>query len=265
MRIAKFVGAFLGWFIGGTIGCITGFLLGSLIDGISYADGKLYEKEQRNKKKSSKVSEFEISLLILSALVIKANGNIDQRELDFVRDHFTKIFGKESANKAFETFNTILANDTVSAQRVCFQIKKNIDHPSRLQILYYLFGIASSDGYISPNQTTEIRKMAAYLFINRQDFESIQAMFASYTKRSEQYRQQQPNEVPIVETDNAYKILKLDNTASDKELKKAYRKMAKKYHPDKIQHLGESHRKVAEEKFKQIKNAYEYLQAARGF
>ena len=47
-------------------------------------------------------------------------------------------------------------------------------------------------------------------------------------------------------------------------MKKAYRKLARKYHPDKLQHLGEEHVKGAEEKFKQVQKAYEQLQNERG-
>ncbi|VAV85970.1 DnaJ-like protein DjlA, partial [hydrothermal vent metagenome] len=85
-----------------------------------------------------------------------------------------------------------------------------------------------------------------YLGISSRDFESIKAMFYS-------------------SQDNAYKILEIDKTATDSEIKKAYRTMAKKYHPDKVMHLGKEHQKGAEEKFRQVQGAYEQLQKERGF
>ena len=66
-------------------------------------------------------------------------------------------------------------------------------------------------------------------------------------------------------SDNAYKILEIDKTATRDEIKKAYRNMAKKYHPDKVIHLGKEHQKGAEEKFRQVQEAYEQLQKERGF
>jgi DnaJ like chaperone protein len=66
-------------------------------------------------------------------------------------------------------------------------------------------------------------------------------------------------------SDNAYQILEITKSVTVVEIKKAYRTMAKKYHPDKVAHLGEEHRKGAEEKFKQIQKAYEQLQKERGF
>ena len=88
--------------------------------------------------------------------------------------------------------------------------------------------------------------MSGYLGINNRDFESIKAMFFN-------------------SKDNAYKILEIDKSATDDEVKKAYRKMAKKYHPDKVMHLGEEHQKGAEEKFRQVQEAYEMIQKERGF
>ena len=65
--------------------------------------------------------------------------------------------------------------------------------------------------------------------------------------------------------DEAYKILELSENASIPEIKKAYRKMVKKYHPDKVIHLGKAHQKGAEEKFRKVQEAYEQLQKERKF
>ena len=65
-------------------------------------------------------------------------------------------------------------------------------------------------------------------------------------------------------SDSAYKILELDTNATMSEIKTAYRKMAKKYHPDKVLHLGKEHQKGAEEKFRKVQEAYEQLQKEKG-
>ncbi len=64
--------------------------------------------------------------------------------------------------------------------------------------------------------------------------------------------------------DDAYKILGIEKDASDDDVKKAYRSMAMKHHPDKVANLGEDVRKAAEEKFKSIQNAYERIKRERG-
>ena len=68
----------------------------------------------------------------------------------------------------------------------------------------------------------------------------------------------------VPETDSAYKILETDRSATDEEIKKSYRRMALKYHPDKVSHLGEDFRKVADEKFKKVSDAYNKIKKERG-
>ena len=87
--------------------------------------------------------------------------------------------------------------------------------------------------------------MSKYLGISQKDFESIQAMF---------YKS----------TNGAYKILEINPSATHDEVKKAYRKMAVKYHPDKVQHLGDDFQQMAEEKFKTLNEAYQQIKKERG-
>jgi DnaJ like chaperone protein len=120
-----------------------------------------------------------------------------------------------------------------------------MDHPSRLQLVHYLFNIAKADGYVNELEEAKIQQIANYLGISYADYNSIKAMFYD-------------------SSDANYKILEITKDVTDDEVKKAYRKMAKKYHPDKVQHLGEEHQKGAEEKFKSIQKAYEAIQTERG-
>jgi DnaJ like chaperone protein len=67
------------------------------------------------------------------------------------------------------------------------------------------------------------------------------------------------------ETNSDYKVLGIESTASDDEVKKAYRQMAIKFHPDKVAQMGEEFQKGAKEKFQQIQDSYEAIKKARGF
>jgi DnaJ-class molecular chaperone with C-terminal Zn finger domain len=119
-------------------------------------------------------------------------------------------------------------------------------HASRLQLIHFLFGIAKADAQVVEAEVQQIKTIAGYLYISDSDFESIKAMFYKAT-------------------DNAYTILEIDKTASVTDIKKAYRKMVKKYHPDKLRNLGDAHLKGAQEKFRAVQNAYEQLKAERNF
>ena len=84
----------------------------------------------------------------MASIVIKADGKIDQRELDFVALKFVDMYGKERANNAFKLFKGIIKKE-VSARQVCMQIRQHMPHASRLQLLHFLFGIAKADASVA--------------------------------------------------------------------------------------------------------------------
>lgn len=251
MSFSKWIGASIGWSFGGPIGAIIGLALGSVVDAMGSGNGNLLRKTQTRgrspyQRTQTQSGDFEVSLLVLSSIVIKSDGKQDQRELDFVREQFVGMYGKERANHAFKLFKNISQQQNISTRQVCLQIRQMMDHPSRLQLMHFLFGIAKADGLVTENEVRQIHTIAGYLGISARDFESIKAMF--YNSR-----------------ENAYKILEITSNATDNEIKKAYRRMAKKYHPDKVIHLGKEHQKGAQEKFRQVQESYEQLQKERGF
>ena len=110
--------------------------------------------------------------------------------------------------------------------------------------MHFLFGVANADGLVSKTELSKVEQIAAALGIRQSDMESIKAMF-------------------IKDTDNAYTILEILSSASDDEVKKAYRTMAKKYHPDKLQSKDPALIKGAQEKFQKVQEAYEVIQKER--
>mgnify|MGYP000194501616 CR=1 FL=1 len=255
MSVFKWIGATVGWSLGGPLGAILGLALGSLGDAFSKEENlfKLGEGDKKKRRPSPNYSyrnqtqpgDFEVSLLVLASVVIKADGKQDQRELDLVRMQFVKLYGKERANNAFKVFKEI-SKQQISTRQVCLQIQQRMEHASRLQLVHFLFDIAKADGEVHESEESQIHTIAGYLNINYRDYESIKAMFYN-------------------SSNSAYKILEITPEASVDEIKKAYRRMAKKYHPDKVEHLGEAHKKGAEAKFKEVLKAYEQLQKERGF
>lgn len=242
----KWAGAVIGFIFRGFIGAIGGFFLGGLLDRLSGGGNK----NRRTifgefGQPSVSPADFELNLLSLCSIVIKADGIVSQRELDYVRQYFLSTYGKEKANAIFRTFNEVIKKREISAQRICDYLNQRTRYEVRLQLVHFLFGIARADGQVSTAEIDKLSQLAGFLRIGRHDFESIKAMF-------------------IKSADNAYKILEINKSAADDEVKKAYRKMAKKYHPDRVITEDEAIKKGAEEKFKEVQKAYEVIQQERG-
>ena len=230
MSINKWIGIGAGWFLGGPIGAIIGYYIGK-----NFFQGK-----------NDNAQAYEVSLLILSSLVIKSDGKIIKEELEYVKNFFTNTFGVNKANQYFKIFNNLNKQSLSSQLRpICIQLNKYINHSSRLQIIHFLFGVSASDNEIHISEKRLIEKIATYLNISKYDFESIQSMFVD--NRSDN------------SLEKYYKILAVNNSASIDEVKKAYRKMAMKYHPDKLQGVSSDIVKLAEEKFQLVQDAYENI------
>lgn len=235
-KYGKWITGGLGWAFFGPIGAILGFAIGSIFDNMETT--KIYTGETSR-------NGFIVSLLVLVSAVMKADGKVLKSELDYVKKYFYANFGPSAAREAILLLRDIL-KQAVPLRDVCHQIKDNVDYLSRLQLLHFLFGIAQADGVVSAEEFKVIQEIASHLNITDADFASIKAMF-------------------IPDTDKYYTILEVSPNATNEEIKKAYRRMAIKYHPDKVQHLGEDIRQAAEQKFKMVNEAYEKIKKERGF
>jgi DnaJ like chaperone protein len=188
--------------------------------------------------------DFAVSLLVLIAAVMNADKKVLTSELEYVKQYFIQNFGRASAQEAMLMLRDIL-KQSIPVRDVTIQIKNKLDYPSRLQLIHFLFGIAYSDQKVSTEEIDIIRIIAGYLGISDKDIESLQSTY---------YK----------DIDSAYKILEIDKTVTDEDVKKAYRRMAVKYHPDKVSYLGEEFKKTANEKFQKVNEAYERIKKERG-
>lgn len=241
----KWILAVLGYMFYRFPGAIMGFIIGTLIDNWTRSSGTFQTVFKNSRTEHVSPGDFELNLLSLASLVIKADGNVTQQEMAYVQQYFVQAYGKERANATFRTFNEVVKSREISAQRIGLYLQQKTRYEVRLQILHFLFSIAKADGHISEAELRRLSEIAGYLSLMRRDFESIKAMF-------------------FKSADNAYKILEIEKSATDAEVKKAFRTMAKKYHPDKLQHMDEAYRRGAEEKFRKVQEAYEHIQKERG-
>lgn len=239
----KWIGAILGYTYLRFGGALLGYFIGSTIEKLikktsqkSYSTGSF---------RSMGSSQFELNLLALAALVIKADGKVEDKELRFVRNYFISNYGADYASTIFSRFNSEIKKESQNLPEIARLFVNRVPYNTRLQIVHFLFGIANADGSVSLLEIKKIDQIAASLEIRLSNFESIKAMF-------------------VQQAGNAYKILEIDSSSTDVEIKKAYRTMAKKYHPDKLSSADPAMQKGAKEKFQQIQAAYEKIQKERG-
>ena len=231
----------LGWALGGPIGAIIGYSFASMSGQSSTNYGGAYQNRVYPK---TQPGDFIVSLLVLFGAVMKADKRMLKSELDFVKQFLSKQFSQSQVQDFMTLFKDIIEQE-YPLRDVCKQIVRSMDHPSRLELIHILFALSKADGHVDKDEVKVIQNIANYLNINQNDFNSIEAMFFRNTLSD-------------------YTILELKPNASDSELKKGYRKMAAKYHPDKVNHLGNDLRKLAEEKFKSVNEAYQNIKKERG-
>ena len=230
----------LGWVFAGPIGAILGYTYASINQ-----QNQSWNQQSNNSsyRMKTKPGDFVISVMVLLAKVMKADGKLLKSELDYVKTFLKQQFGVEQTRELMSVFKDILEQD-YPLRDVCRQIQKSMDHPSRLELIHILYGLSASDGDIHPKEVIIIKSIANYLNVSNRDYESIRATFAN------------DREAP-------YRILEVSQNASDNEIKRSYRKMATKYHPDKVSHLGEEMQKLAKEKFQAVNDAYQQIKKER--
>lgn len=238
-KFGKWLGGGLGWALGGPIGAIIGFAIGSVMD-----DTKVVARSVGVKQSSTK-NDFATSLLVLVAAVVNADNKVLKSEIDYVKKFYLKYFGEEQTIELMMMLREILKQN-IPVPEVCHQIKANMDYSSRLQLIHFLFGIANCDHHISDAELRIIEQISINMGIRNPDYLSVKNMF-------------------IRNTDSDFLILEISPEATNEEVKKAYRKMAVKFHPDKVAHLGTEYQQSAKEKFQKVQDAYENIKKQRNF
>ena len=262
MARTKWIAGLLGWVAYGPIGALLGYFLGSFIDksidaarqiGSGSAPGSTYDGSggawsqqggPRTYTTTEQRNSFFVSLLVLSSAVIKADGRTLQSEIDVVKDFIRRNFGQNAVDEAVRILDS-LKNQQVDIYSVGTQIANNMNYSQRLQLFHYLTQIAIADGDFSKSEKSVLEAIGGAIRLNSSDISSIIAMF---------YK----------DKESAYAVLEISPSASDDEVKAAYRRMAMKYHPDKVATLGAEVQKAAEEKFRKIQEAYETIKKERG-
>ena len=266
MGSAKWIVGLLGWVTWGPIGALLGFLAGTAVDryieaarqlpGFDDGPGNPWRQQaggatrqqtgsgSRSYTAQEQRNSFFVSLLVLSSAVIRADGRTQQSELDCVRSFIRQNFGENAVSEAMGILER-LGGQQLNIYSVGSQVADNMNYSQRLQLFHYLARIANADGSFSKPEKDVLEAIAAAIRLNASDAASVIAMY---------WR----------DTDSAYSVLGISPSATDDEVKAAYRRMAMKNHPDKVATLGPEVQKAAEEKFRKIQEAYESIKKQRG-
>ena len=262
MAAGKWIGGFLGFMTGGPLGALAGFALGVLfdkgLDSVNEDSSNQQAYAHSNRSYEGQRNSFMFSLLVLASYIIKADGRVMHSEMELVRRFLSQNFGEQAKQqgeeillKLFEQQKRLgMAEYRTVIQDSCHQIRANMAYEQRLQLLNFLVMIAQADAVVSPEEIVALKEVAIHMGLSVEDVIQMLNLRSGSSATSS--------------LDDAYKVLGIAPSATNDEVKAAYRKMALKHHPDKVAALGEDVRKAAEKKFQEINDAKEKIFKARG-
>jgi DnaJ like chaperone protein len=255
MASGKWIGGFLGWSAFGPIGALIGFAVGAAFDAITDgSDGlgstmRIGSAEAQQGDRNS----FLVSMLVLAAYIIRADGRIMHSEMETVRQMLRQNFGEVAVQQGDQMLRQLFEEEKRSGslnfrmkiQQSCQQIARHLDHSGRLQLLSFLVMIAQADGQVDPSEVKALKEVAQWMQMSPSEVDSMLHLEGN-------------------SLEDAYKVLGVSPSATDDEVKRAFRKLALEHHPDRVAKLGEDVRKAAEKKFQEINAAKERIYKARG-
>lgn len=252
----KLIGAVIGYLIGGPVGLVIGFILGHQIDrNVSSGHVRISHAEVQQ-------VFFEATFSVMGS-VAKADGRVSEEEISLARQIMARMgLSEHSRLEAIRLFTAGKQADfpleaTLSRFHHVTQWARNL----RQIFLEIQLLAAYADGELNPKERTLLLRICDLLGFSYTDFERLDAM-----NRAEQHAAH-AGRAAGVSLDDAYAILNIQSTASDSEVKRAYRRLMSQHHPDKLvaKGLPEEMMKLAEEKTHEIRTAYERIRKDRGF
>lgn len=253
MAFGKWIGGYLGWSAFGPLGGILGFVIGALFDtAVNSSEGETLRLTDEQSQQGDRNSFF-ISMLVLAAYIVKADGKVMHSEMELVRGMLRQNFGEAAAQQGDQLMHQLFAEQDrqgnaayrQNIQQACNQIAYHVDYSGRLQLLNFLVMIAQADGHVDQVEVAALKEVAQWMQMSPQEVDAMLHLEGD-------------------SLEDAYKVLGVSADATDDELKKAYRRLALEHHPDRVAKLGDDVRKAAEKKFQEINAAKDRIWKARG-
>lgn len=238
-KYAKWIGGALGWAVLGPLGALFGFAAGSFVDAVNISQ----QQYRGNGTGVTQPGDFRLSLIALLTAVMKADKKNRKSELDFIKIVLSQSFGNTYTQQVLPVIRDLMQKE-IPHREICQQIRTNMEYDSRIELVHILFKLAQVDNEVHVAEVNMIEDISGLLGIHQSDYASVKAMF-------------------FKDVTSSYRILGITPDVNDDEVKKAYRKMAAQYHPDKVAHLGKEVAASAEEKIKAVNQAYDEIRKQR--
>ena len=252
----KLIGAILGFASLGFLGAALGYFIGSIIDrSIRLGVGAVNPLSAKARQES-----FLKTAFILMGKLAKADGHISKGEINSVEAFMAQLgMTSDHKRKAIAYFQEG-SNDDFNIDACLNEFKHVCGHTKSLNqaLLTYLIVLALADGVLDRAEETLLVSIAQQLGFSEQEFQQLISMITAQGQFSGGATTQ-------TSIDEAYKALGVTETDSDKDIKRAYRKLMSKYHPDKLmgQGLPEDMIKDATERSQEIRTAYDLIKNHR--
>lgn len=260
MSKAKWIGGFLGLLSGGPLGALAGFVMGAMFDavasdGLEPAGGTYTGQSQETVEQGTR-NGFLFSLLTLASYIIKADGRIMHSEMEAMRQFLRVNFGEMAVRQGeaimrqlFERQKQVDARQPGAYRATiidcCHQLRAVLTPSQLLQLLSLLASLAKADGHVAPEEINALREITAELGLSESELNSMLNLGTTTLA-------------------DAYAVLEISPSATDDEVRAAYKRMVVKHHPDRVASLGEDIRAAAEKKMREINEAKELIYKARG-
>ncbi len=259
----KWLFAGLGWAVGGPIGALLGYWIGKAVSPNNQIPGGDYSSYSSSHhgpyRNTGSQQDINAALMVLIAAVMKADGDVKRSELNFVKRFLLQNYGEERGKEMLQVLKQMVGKD-IPIDQVCFQIKVNTDYSTRYHMVDFLFGIGAADGEFNQAEINMLRLIAQYLGISQGDYTSI---FERHVGHRDNSYSGGSHSGSTSYNKDPYRVLGIDSSATDDEVKRAYRRMAMKYHPDRVAGMSEEMQRNAAEQMKEINQAYEIIKERR--